>query len=51
MLKRKQRVYDRWWRYRHGVVVKILKTRIHVRWSDGEIWSYDKAHQQFLEIE
>lgn len=44
-------VFDRWWPYRLGKVVKALKTRTHVRWSDGEVWRYDKAHRQFLEIQ
>jgi hypothetical protein len=48
-LKRKTRVFDRWWPYRYGVVIKVLKTRLHVQWSDGEIWKYDQAHTQFLE--
>lgn len=50
MFRCKQKVYDRWWPYRPGKVIKVLKTRIHVRWFDGEVWSYDKAHQQFLEV-
>lgn len=48
-LKRSTRVYDRWWPNRRGVVVKVLKTRVHVQWWDGEVWSYDKPHMQFLE--
>lgn len=43
-------VVDRWWGHRVGSVVKRLKTRLHVRWSDGEIWCYDRAHTQFLEL-
>jgi len=44
------RVYDRWWPWRMGKIVRVLKTRIRVEWSDtGEYWSYDRAHQQFLE--
>ena len=42
-------VIDRWWPHRVGVIVGRLKTRLHVRWSDGEVWSYDAAHTQFLE--
>lgn len=41
-------VVDRWWPHRVGSVIKRLKTRLHVRWSDGEIWCYDRAHTQFL---
>ena len=42
-------VIDRWWPHRVGTVVRRLKTRLHVRWSDGEVWIYDSAHTQFLE--
>lgn len=42
-------VIDRWWPHRVGTVIKRLKTRLHVRWSDGEIWRYDAAHTQFLQ--
>jgi hypothetical protein len=48
-LKRGIRVYDRWWPNRRGVVTKVLKTRVHIQWWDGEVWSYDLAHMQFLE--
>lgn len=48
-LKQRTRVFDRWWPYRYGVVIKRLKTRLHVRWSDGEVWNYDRPHMQFLE--
>jgi hypothetical protein len=41
-------VVDRWWPYRVGMIVRRLKTRLHVRWSNGEIWRYDAAHTQFL---
>jgi hypothetical protein len=41
-------VVDRWWPHRPGVVVRRLKTRLHVQWSDGEIWRYDAAHARFL---
>jgi hypothetical protein len=42
------RVVDRWWPDRVGTVVRRLKTRLHVQWSDGEIWRYDAAHARFL---
>ena len=42
-------VIDRWWPHRVGTVIRRLKTRLHVRWSDGEIWRYDAAHTQFLQ--
>jgi len=48
-LKLRARVFDRWWPYRYGVVIKVLKTRLRVQWSDGEVWSYDRPHMQFLE--
>lgn len=48
-LKQRAVVYDRWWPYRRGVVIKRLKTRLHVQWSDGEVWKYDRPHMQFLE--
>jgi hypothetical protein len=41
-------VVDRWWPRRMGRVIRRLKTRLHVRWSDGEVWIYDAAHTQFL---
>lgn len=43
-----QITYDRWWPWRFGRVIKQTKTRIHVRWFDGEVWKYDRQHQQFL---
>jgi hypothetical protein len=42
-------VVDRWWPHRVGEVVRRLKTRLHVRWLDGEVWRYDAAHARFLE--
>lgn len=45
------RVTDRWWQWWGlGTVTKCLKTRIHVRFMDGDR-VYDKAHTQFLRIE
>ena len=41
-------VYDTWWPWRVGVVSKVLKTGVHVTWSDGEVCRYDKAHLKFL---
>jgi hypothetical protein len=43
------KVYDRWWPDRLGVIVKRLKTRLDVLWSDGDTWRYDQPHMQFLE--
>lgn len=42
-------VQDRWWPWRIGRVIKVMKTRIKVRWAHGEIETYDNAHLQFLE--
>jgi hypothetical protein len=41
-------VVDRWWPHRVGTIVRRLKTRLHVQWSDGEVWRYDAAHARFL---
>lgn len=43
-----KQVYDRWWPHRLGKVVKRTKTTTYVRWSDGEVWKYDRDHLQFL---
>lgn len=43
-----RRVYDRWWPWRLGSVTRVLRTRVHVRWSDGEECSYDREHLPFL---
>lgn len=48
-VKLRQHVYDRWWPWRRGRIVGKGLTVVRVRWSDGEEWTYDKAHQQFLE--
>jgi hypothetical protein len=41
-------VVDRWWPHRVGTIIRRLKTRLHVQWSDGEVWRYDAAHARFL---
>ena len=41
-------IYDSWWPWRIGRIIKRTKTHTHVRWLDGEVWRYDKAHTQFL---
>ena len=50
--KRGDRVHDRWWPWRLGVVARVFKTRVRVLWTDardGERpWSYDRAHLRFL---
>jgi hypothetical protein len=47
-VKQGQHVIDAWWHTRAGRIVQVLKTRLRVRWSDGQVWTYDKPHQQFL---
>jgi hypothetical protein len=46
--RRGNSVYDSWWPHRIGRVLKVLKTRLHVQWSDGQVVTYDKPHQRFL---
>lgn len=41
-------VFDSWWPWRVGRVVRQMKTRVRVCWSNGEEWTYDQAHLQFL---
>lgn len=43
------KVYDRWWPWKTGVVIRTFKTTVHVRWVDGSTQRYDAAHWQFLE--
>jgi len=42
------RVCDRWWPWRVGVVRAVLKTRIRVEFATEAV-TYDKAHLQFLQ--
>ena len=44
-------VYDVSKPWRGGRVVRVLKTRVHVEWSDGELWRYDRAHTRFLRVQ
>lgn len=46
--KQGQAVHDSWWPLRSGHVRNVLKTRLRVEWSDGEVWTYDQSHMQFL---
>lgn len=49
-IKRGMKVYDRWWPWRLGVITCVLKTRVHVQFSDRDAHTiYDKTHCQFLE--
>lgn len=41
-------VYDRWWPWRLGRLLKRTKASAVVQWLDGEVWRYDRAHLQFL---
>lgn len=43
-----QIVFDSWWPYRLGKVLRVGVRTMRVRWMDGGEWSYDKDHQQFL---
>ena len=47
-MRRGRRVYDRWWPWQAGYVMRVLKTRAVVRF-DGKDRTYDAAHVQFLE--
>lgn len=52
-IRRGDKVLDSWWMYwGAGTVIKVLKTRVHVRWwKDEEPIIYDKQHaEQFLII-
>lgn len=41
-------VYDYWWPWRIGIIIKKTRYRLHIKWCDGEIWAYDSAHVKFL---
>lgn len=41
-------VFDAWWPWRRGTILRIGETRLRVRWDDGQEWSYDTSHMQFL---
>jgi hypothetical protein len=40
-------VVDRWWPWRYGTVIKARPVLL-IKWDDGEVWRYDRAHQVFL---
>lgn len=50
------KVWDSWWPWRKGKVVKVLKTRVHIHFDKtiwdyaSGIWNYDKAHFSFLRL-
>lgn len=42
------RVFDRWWPWKAGRCIKVMKTRVKIRLDDGEIATYDFPHCRFL---
>jgi hypothetical protein len=50
-LKVNDLVHDRYWPWRLGIVIRKLKTVVHVRWSGGDVWAYDMPHSKFLELD
>ena len=44
-------VYDKWYPWENGIVTKILKTRVKIKFSNQGIITYDKSHVYFLEKE
>lgn len=44
------RVFDRWYWWRIGAIVKVMKTRVDIYWSSGATQRYDRDHVQFLEL-
>ncbi len=50
-LRKGQKVIDRWFKeWGIGVCVKVLKTRWHIDFTDGETRVFDKQHLQFLKV-
>lgn len=43
------KVYDRWWPWQCGVIIKKMRTKVRIRRNDSQIITYDRAHCQFLE--
>jgi hypothetical protein len=44
------KVKDRWFKeWGIGTILKVLKTQVHISWSDGKRRDFDKQHTQFLE--
>ena len=45
-------VSDRWFEdWGFGVIKEILKTRVKIKFQNGELVTYDYPHLQFLNIE
>ncbi len=43
-------VYDRWWFWRSGIIIKKFKNTLHIKWLGGKIAIYDREHVEiFLE--
>ena len=41
-------VYDFWWPWNTGIVMKVMKTRVKVRFGYDKDVTYDVPHLQFL---
>ena len=44
-----KKVYDRWWCWKVGTIIKKNKTTCSINFPNYGITIYDKAHVQFLE--
>ena len=50
-MKLHDKVYDAWWPWDIGVVEKVLKSRLHVRFNHAKLVVYDSAHAKaFLRL-
>lgn len=47
--KKGMRVYDRWWCWEVGRIVRKGKTRLRIQFPK-KLVSYDAAHSRFLEV-
>lgn len=54
------RVFDRWWSWRIGMVIRVGESSVRVLWNEkrhpfgpihnqSDVWYYDRDHLQFLE--
>jgi hypothetical protein len=46
--RRGDKVYDKWWPWDHGVVIKVRVCYIGVKFEHAGIRVYDRAHQKYL---
>jgi len=48
--KKGEKVFDYWWPKLFGIgeIIKVLKTRIYIDFTNMGILIYDKAHYKFL---